>query len=96
MIQDNSLDDIVRLVEDTEDTVEIMSICDEITEGLQGKSALIAIPVTGVVMARVLVGCTQSKQEALAALSVQLSQVFELITLTYIDMENDRAESPIQ
>lgn len=96
MIKDNSLDDLVRHIEDTEDTVEIMAICDEITERLQGKSALIAIPVTGVIMARVLVGCTQSKQEALAALSIQLSQVFELITLTYIDMENDRSESPIQ
>ena len=91
MIDEALKKEINDMLENMHNVKETLDVCEKITQILNGTPASIAVPATGVVMAKVLVGCSESKQEALAILATNMSKTYEMIMMLY-DHEEEEAE----
>jgi hypothetical protein len=96
MIDEKLKKEINDMLENMHTVKETLEVCEKITKILNGTPASIAIPVTGVVMAKVLMGCCESKQEALATLAINMSKTYEMIMMLYDTAEEEAEESLIQ
>lgn len=70
---------------------ETLDLCEKIINLFNGVNSEVAIPATGVVMARVLMECCKSRQEGYSTLSINMSKVFELMSLLY-DLSDEEDE----
>jgi hypothetical protein len=96
MIDEQLKKELNDMLEGMQTVKETLEVCEKITKILHGVSAGIAIPATGVVMARVLFGCSESKQEALATLSINMSKTYEMIMMLYDNVEEEAEDASIQ
>lgn len=96
MIDKELEEELSSLIEELDMARETLALCEKITKLMNGVHAGIAIPATGVVMARVIVGCSESRQEALATLAINLSKVYEMINMLYDTQEREAEEASIQ
>ena len=96
MIDKDMAKDIADALEKIETVKETLSVCEKITKILHGTPSDIAIPATGVVMAKVLMACCESKQEALATLAINMSKTYEMIMMLYAAAEDEAEEASIQ
>lgn len=96
MIDEQLKKEINDMLENMHTVKETLEVCEKITKILHGVSAGIAIPATGVVMAKVLFGCCESKQEALATLSINMSKTYEMIMMLYDTAEEEAEDASIQ
>lgn len=81
---------------DIQTAKETLDLCEKIINLFNGVNAEVAIPVTGVVMARVLMECCQSRQEGYATLSINMSKVYELMSLLYDVSDEEDEDHTIQ
>lgn len=96
MIDEALKKEITDMLENMNTVKETLEVCEKITKILNGTPASIAIPATGVVMAKVLMGCCESKQEALAALAVNMSKTFDMIMALYDEAEEEAEDATVQ
>jgi hypothetical protein len=96
MIDEALKKEINDMLENMHTVKETLEVCEKITKILNGTPASIAIPATGVVMAKVLMGCCESKQEALATLATNMSKTYEMIMMLYDTAEEEAEEASIQ
>jgi hypothetical protein len=96
MIDDRLKEEINDMLENMQHVKETLEVCERVTKILNGVTASIAIPATGVVMAKVLFGCCESKQEALATLSINMSKTYEMIMMLYDNVEEEAEDASIQ
>jgi hypothetical protein len=76
---------------DKQTAKETLDLCEKIISLFNGVNSEVAIPVTGVVMARVLVECCKNRQEGYSCLSINMSKIFELMSLLY-DLSDETDE----
>ncbi len=96
MIDEQLKKEIDDMLEGMQTVKETLGVCEKITGVLNGVSSSIAIPATGVVMAKVLFGCCESKQEALATLAINMSKTYEMIMMLYNNVEEEAEDASIQ
>jgi hypothetical protein len=75
---------------------ETLELCEKIINLFNGVNAEVAIPTTGVVMARVLMECCKSRQEGYATLSINMSKVYELMSMLYELSDKEDEDHTIQ
>jgi len=96
MIDEQLKQEINDMLDTMKTVKETLEVCEKITGILNGVTAGIAIPATGVVMAKVLFACSESKQEALATLSINMSKTYEMLMMLYNNVEEEAEDASIQ
>ena len=92
----NSDEEASALSKDMQTAKETLDLCEKIINLFNGVNAEVAIPATGVVMARVLMECCRSRQEGFATLSINMSKVYELMSMLYDVSDDEDEEHTIQ
>ncbi len=87
---------IKEMMEGMKAVQETLELADKITEMLDGKDASIAIPASSVVTAKLIFGCCESKQDALATLALNTNKTYELLNLLFNTAEQEAEDASIQ
>jgi hypothetical protein len=80
-----------KSLKDIQTAKDSLELCEKIINLFNGVNAEVAIPVTCVVMARVLMECCKSRQEGYATLSINMSKIYELMSMLY-DVSDEEDE----
>jgi hypothetical protein len=83
-------------LKDVQTAKDTLELCEKIINLFNGVNAEVAIPVTGVVMARVLMTCCKNRQEGYATLSINMSKVYELMSMLYELSDEEDEDHTIQ